>query len=364
MSVIQDGQSRLDGSAGGAQHADGSAEEGYWAVLLQEGEIAAQDGPPPWVAETLGVAGGARSRNGDRPDEAHEAHDWRRAAEALANGQCCELFATGYNRGGLLVQFGQLIGFVPTSHLIGFPASADQYERQEAMISRLNQTLKLRVVELDRARNKLILSERAAVQEATPETLLNRLRPGDIVRGQVSNLCRFGAFVDLGGFEGLVHISELSWGRVNQPSDVVRVGDEVQLHVVEVNREERKIQLSLKRLQPDPWKKVVEHYKVGQLAYGEVTNVVSFGAFTRLEEGVEGLIHISELAEGNFLHPRNVVKEGDWVEVRVLNIDPINRRIGLSLRHTHQHPAQEERSTGKAAPREPRPPERAGMAAW
>jgi small subunit ribosomal protein S1 len=146
--------------------------------------------------------------------------------------------------------------------------------------------------------------------------------------------------VDLGGFEGLIHISEMSWGRVNHPGDVIQPGDEVQVCVLDVNPQERKVQLSLKRLQPDPWREVEGRYAAGELVEGEVTNVVSFGAFVRLEEGVEGLIHISELAEGNFLHPRNVVREREWVTARILNIDPVNRRIGLSLRQANQAPAR------------------------
>jgi small subunit ribosomal protein S1 len=162
--------------------------------------------------------------------------------------------------------------------------------------------------------------------------LLAELCEGDIKRGRVTNLCSFGAFVDLGGIEGLIHVSEMSWGRVGHPSDVLRIGDEVEVYVINVNREEKKIGLSLKRLQPDPWATVEERYQVGQLVQGTITNVVSFGAFARIEEGVEGLIHISELAEGNFLHPRNVVKEGDVVTARILNIDSANHRLGLSLR--------------------------------
>jgi small subunit ribosomal protein S1 len=203
--------------------------------------------------------------------------------------------------------------------------------------------LSLKIIEMEKGRNRLILSERAAVsKEELVAQLLAELCEGDIRRGRVTNLCSFGAFVDLGGAEGLIHISEMSWGRVAHPSDVLRSGDDVEVYVINVNREEKKIGLSLKRLQPDPWTTVEERYQVGQLVEGTITNVVSFGAFARVEEGLEGLIHISELAEGNFLHPRNVVKEGDVVTARVLNIDSANHRLGLSLRQAWEEQQQEE----------------------
>jgi small subunit ribosomal protein S1 len=156
----------------------------------------------------------------------------------------------------------------------------------------------------------------------------------------VTNLTTFGAFVDLGGVEGLIHISELSWDRVRHPNDVLHPGQEIQVHVLGVNPGEKRIALSLKRLRPDPWLDVAQRYQVGSVVEGIVTNVVSFGAFVRVEEGLEGLIHISELAEGNFLHPRNVVHEGDRVRVRVLRVDSANHRLGLSLRQVHDSNGQ------------------------
>ena len=156
--------------------------------------------------------------------------------------------------------------------------------------------------------------------------------PGQIHLGQVTSLCPFGAFVDLGGFEGLIHISELSWGRVSAPSDVVNPGDRVRVLVLETNPDEQKVALSLKRLQPDPWQGVEERYHPGQVVEAVVTNVVNFGAFARFEEGLEGLIHVSELAEGSFMHPRNVIREGDRVRARVIAVDGSKRRIALTLR--------------------------------
>jgi small subunit ribosomal protein S1 len=193
--------------------------------------------------------------------------------------------------------------------------------------------LSLRVIELDRIQNRLILSERAAqVQPGTRASVLTHIRESDICSGQVTNLCDFGVFVDLGGLEGLIHISELSWGRVSHPRDILTRGDTIQVYVMHVDQDQGRIALSLKRLRPDPWQTVETRYQVGQIVEGVITNVVDFGAFACIEEGLEGLIHVSELAEGHFLHPRNVVREGDTVRAKILNIDGQARRLGLSLR--------------------------------
>ncbi|MCS6844732.1 MAG: S1 RNA-binding domain-containing protein [Caldilineales bacterium] len=283
--------------------------------------------PAPWAFRPVSGDGAEGSSRQDDDEQ-----DWIEAERHLQQRIVCDLPVIGYNRGGLLVRFGRINAFVPSSHLKGFPVYADFRERELALERRVGQVSRFVVIEIDREHRRLILSERAASESRNPEQILARLKPGDVVTGRVSNLRRFGAFVDLGGFEGLIHISEMSWGRVNHPGEVIQPGDEVRVYILDVNMAERKVQLSLKRLQPDPWANVLDRYQVGQRVRGEVTNVVSFGAFVRLEDGVEGLIHISELAEGNFLHPRNVVREGQWVEARVLNIDPANRRIGLSLR--------------------------------
>jgi small subunit ribosomal protein S1 len=209
----------------------------------------------------------------------------------------------------------------------------DAEERREELASRIGEELSLRVIEADREKGRLVLSERLSAPEGrSADDVWDRICEGDVCRGRVTNLCSFGAFVDLGGVEGLIHISEMSWGRVPHPRDVLRSGEEVEVYVLGVNRERQRIALSLKHLQPDPWSLVDERYEVGQLIEGTITNVVSFGAFARIEDGLEGLIHISELAEGDFLHPRNVVKEGDKVTVRILDIDSARHRLRLSLR--------------------------------
>jgi small subunit ribosomal protein S1 len=317
--------------------------EDYWQALLREGERAT-DAVPPVEGEGVWRGFGTEPGMGQAKQESHEELDsgeseahleraWQLAQASFENGEILELEVMDYNRGGLLVQLNGLRAFVPASHLVDSPNHLEYEERDAELASRVGNALSLKIIDLDKDRNRLILSERAAISNEEREAkLLAELRPGDIRRGRVTNLCSFGAFVDLGGIEGLIHISEMSWGRVRRPDDVLQSGDGVEVYVIHVNRKEKKVSLSLKRLQPDPWTTVEDRYQVGQLVEGTITNVVSFGAFTRVEEGLEGLIHISELAEGNFLHPRNVVKEGDVVTARILNIDSAKHRLGLSLR--------------------------------
>jgi small subunit ribosomal protein S1 len=337
---------------------EGPMEEGYWQVLMHEGERPTSAAPPVEGEEVwrgLGVEPGTdqakRISHGQldpgesvahSTDEAQLERDWQLAQASFENGETLGLQVTGYNRGGLLVQLNELRGFIPASQLVNSPNHLEYEERTAELARRVGADLSLKIIELDKDRNRLILSERAAVsREEQVAQLFAELCEGDIRRGRVTNLCAFGAFVDLGGAEGLIHISEMSWGRVAHPSDMLQSGDDVEVYVINVNREEKKIGLSLKRLQPDPWSTVGERYQVNQLVTGTITNVVSFGAFARIEEGLEGLIHISELAEGNFLHPRNVVKEGDVVTARILNIDSANHRLGLSLRQAWEEQQEE-----------------------
>jgi small subunit ribosomal protein S1 len=243
------------------------------------------------------------------------------------------LKVVGYNRGGLLVEWRSLRGFVPASQLVSFPETQFERERRSALIERVGEVLQLRVIELDQEKNRLIFSQRAAqVAPGTREYVLAHLTRGEIVSGAVTNLCEFGAFVDLGGVEGLVHISELSWGRVGHPTDLLTRGEEVRAIVLDIDSRQGRVALSIKRLTPDPWLTVHERYQVGEIVEGRITNVVDFGAFACIEIGLEGLIHFSELAEGHFLHPRNVVAEGETVRARILSIDGDARRLGLSLR--------------------------------
>jgi small subunit ribosomal protein S1 len=198
----------------------------------------------------------------------------------------------------------------------------------------VGQKLRLKIIEIDRRRNRLILSERAAVEEwrrKQKEKLLDDLNEGDVLTGRVTSLADFGAFVDLGGADGLIHLSELSWLRVSHPRDVLQVGDEVEVYVLNIDPERQRIGLSLKRLQPEPWSQVLDKYEIGQVVDVTITKLANFGAFAQIDE-IEGLIHLSELTDANITHPREVVKEGDQVSVKIIRIDPERRRIGLSLK--------------------------------
>jgi small subunit ribosomal protein S1 len=329
-------------------------DDGYWEVLLHEGEYSSATSPPvdeeevlrgfgaellqseeqvlsPQEKDDLKATGDSESAYAGQEDPLER--DWQWIQESLANGEAIDGKVIGCNRGGLLVELNNLQGFVPISYLVDFPRYVDAEERRAELASRIGENLSLSVIEADREKDRLVLSERQlAPKGQSAGDVWDRICMGDICRGRVTNLCSFGAFVDLGGVEGLIHISEMSWGRVAHPRDVLRSGEEVEVYVLSVDRERQRIALSLKHLQPDPWSRVEERYKAGQLIEGTITNVVSFGAFARIEEGLEGLIHISELAEGDFLHPRNVVKEGDRVTVLILGIDSARHRLRLSLR--------------------------------
>jgi small subunit ribosomal protein S1 len=312
-------------------------DEGYWTALLREGEFAEagfnsrepETDKIDFVPEDSGH-NEALHLNGHQN---HTQTDWDAIGNVMRNDEVIELNVIGYNRGGLLVEWQTLHGFVPASQLSDFPVNANGIARRNALTVWVGQKLKLRVIELNSEQNRLILSERAArVQAGERADILRRLKSGDTTTGTITNLCEFGAFVDLGGLEGLIHISELSWGRVGHPADLLQRGQIIQVYVLEIDRMAGRIALSLKRLRPDPWVTVSERYRIGEIVEGVITNVVDFGAFACIEEGLEGLIHVSELAEGHFLHPRNVVGEGQKVSARVLSIDSHARRLGLSLR--------------------------------
>ncbi|MCC6802454.1 MAG: S1 RNA-binding domain-containing protein [Anaerolineae bacterium] len=310
-------------------------DEGYWTALLREGEYAE---PVPMERGADGNGASAETQTDDTHLQSTgpaSQSDWEEIRRIMDEDEVIELNAVGYNRGGLLVEWRTLRGFVPASQLIDFPSTSNEFTRKKVLTGRIGEMLTLRVIELSEEQNRLILSERAAkARPGERADILVRLRSGDCVEGIVTNLCDFGAFVDLGGLEGLIHISELSWGRVGHPAELLDRGQRVKAHVLEVNRGAGRIALSLKRLHPDPWETVNQRYQIGEMVEGVITNVVDFGAFARIEEGLEGLIHVSELAEGHFLHPRNVVSEGQLVSARILSIDGHARRLGLSLRAT------------------------------
>jgi small subunit ribosomal protein S1 len=257
-----------------------------------------------------------------------EKQDWLRAQDLFESKEVFEGEVMDFNRGGVLVSFGRLQGFVPNSHLTSIPRGLRGNRLKEAKAELVGQTLSLVVIEVNQRRRRLILSQRAAERHQRQQ-LLEELTAGEVRSGVVRNVVDFGAFVDLGGADGLIHISELDWRHVDHPSDVLSVGDEVEVYVLNVDRERERIALSRKRLLPDPWPRVTADLHEGKVVEGTVTSVVEFGAFVDLGEGVEGLVHTSEMPEGratlSHLEPDSPVR------VRVLEIDGWQRQIALRL---------------------------------
>ncbi len=261
---------------------------------------------------------------------------WKDLQAGSENGTMFRGRVAETNRGGLVVEVEGVRGFLPLSQIssvrINGLAGEDLDRALGEMIGR---EIPIKVLEVNRKRNRLILSERAAVQELRQQRrdeLLSELHEGEVRTGRVTRICEFGAFVDLGGADGLVHLSELAWHQVTNPADVVQVGDEIKVLVIGIDHERRKISLSLRRTQAEPWTTAADRYKVGALVEGRITRLTAFGAFAQLEDGLEGLIHVSELSNHHVAHPRNVVKEGDVLTLRVLRVEPERRRLGLSLR--------------------------------
>lgn len=271
--------------------------------------------------------------------------EWSKAAELKERGETVEAEVVGHNRGGLTVAFGHLQGFVPSSHLAdGNLRRLAEAERRERLEGYVGQRLVLKVIEVNRDRRRLVMSERLArraMRKRNMERLLNELKEGQVVRGTVRHLCGFGAFVDIGGADALIHISELAHRRVRHPSEVVQPGDEVEAYVLRVDADRKRIGLSLKRLQPDPWDLAAATYTEGQIVSGTVTSIADFGAFVLLDVGVEGLVHISELASPAPTSPQDVAQRGDTLVLRVLRIEPHRRRMGLSLRRVDAQEREE-----------------------
>jgi small subunit ribosomal protein S1 len=272
---------------------------------------------------------------------------WRIAEEQYRNGELLKARVIDFNKGGLIVDVAGIRGFVPISQILNLKreevaAGGESQETASKLQSMKDKELQLKIIEINRARNRLILSERLAVQEwrqRRREELLDELKPGEVRRGIVSNLANFGAFIDLGGADGLVHISQLAWSRVNHPSEVLHVGQEVEVQVLSVDKDKKKIALSIKRAEVDPWTTVEQRYTPGQLVTGTVTKIAPFGAFARIEDGIEGLIHLSELTPG--MDPKQSLHEGTQLQLRILRIDSEHRRLGLSLRQANELDAPE-----------------------
>jgi small subunit ribosomal protein S1 len=269
---------------------------------------------------------------------AEEEQDWQQAETLRTSQSTYETKIAGFNKGGLIVRFNRLRGFVPQSQMNADRRKTSETESLEDRWSKMvNETIVVKVMEVDRGRNRLILSERQASKESREkrkENLISQLTLNEEREGRVVSLEDFGAFVDIGGAEGLVHLTELSWQHVTHPREVLKVGQAVKVRVISIDPSAKRIGLSIKQLESDPWSRVLERYNEGSLIRGTITKLTKFGAFAKLDDlpEIEGLIHISELAEFRVNHPKEVVSEGDTLTLRIVKIDMSNRRLGLSLK--------------------------------
>ena len=292
---------------------------------------------------------------------------WRAMQEQFEAGVIIEAPVIDHNKGGLIVDCG-IRGFVPISQIVDFPrrpqndqprdAAQEIAEKLQPFVGR---KLRLKILEVNRKANRLILSEKVALYEERREKrdeLFSSLQVGQKVSGTVRSIAPFGVFIDLGGIDGLVHKSELSWNKVNNPESGYKVGDEVEAEVIDINHERGRISLSIRRLQPDPWHSTVADFKVGDVIDGTVTKLVNFGAFVRVRDGLEGLIHISELSHQRVAHPGDVVHEGQQLKLKIISLDSERHRLGLSLKQAEEPPARPAPEPGQAAPSGPRPERR------
>jgi small subunit ribosomal protein S1 len=260
-------------------------------------------------------------------------YDWDAAKAMLGTDDVVEVTITGHNRGGVLVRWRRLEGFIPSSHLITVGTGGS--DRRDSLNTLNNVVLGVKVIEVDQSRRRLIFSEREAQKEWRQQQkakLLSELMEGLVVTGKVTGLRDFGAFINLGGADGLIHVSELAWHRVDHPRDVLKIGDEIEVYVLSLDRDTNRIALSRKRLLPDPWSDAMNRYHEGQQVEGTVTNVVDFGAFIALDDGLEGLLHLSEMGDGTLKEPYSYVKKGDRLPLRISRLEPDKRRVGFTQR--------------------------------
>jgi small subunit ribosomal protein S1 len=267
---------------------------------------------------------------------AREEEGWAIVENMVAKKEPYHSSIIGFNKGGLIVPVGGLRGFVPSSQIsFGRRSSMTGDTPEQRWSKMVGQEIDVVVIEVDRERRRLILSERQASSESrdsVKDRVIDELKEGQVYTGRVTSLADFGVFVNINGADGLVHLSEISWDRVQHPSEVLKVGQEVKVKVISIDRDKRRIGLSIRQLLSDPWEKRAVAFQEGQLVEGTITRLTKFGAFARLTDDIEGLIHISEISEKRIEHPREVLKEGDTYTLRVLKIDNVNHRIGLSLR--------------------------------
>lgn len=266
-------------------------------------------------------------------DRARSEQGWVVLQRALDNNLMVEGIITGYNKGGVVIDVEGVQGFIPLSQLA--PIDRNAGDQEHVLAQRVGQRIKSQLLEVNRRRNRVILSERQALQQKRDQDknrLLEELQEGQVRKGRVSGISTFGVFVDLGGADGLIHISELSWTQVGSPEEIVKPGAEIDVYILKVDKENKKIALSLRRLAPEPWATVPQRYQVGQVVQGTITKLTNFGAFARIEDSIEGLIHISELSDRIIQHPKEVVNVGDQLTLKIIKIEPERKRLGLSLK--------------------------------
>ena len=296
-------------------------DESWWESVLAEEERFVS----PTVRQT-------KVEPPTKVEEPKQNPDWNEVRDLYHQDRIVELYVTGYNRGGVLVEGEGLYGFVPYSHLVDMAAQSEKQNREEGLESYIGRSLRLKVIECAPEDGRVVFSERAALAEPGKRMdLFKMLVTGQTIKGTVTNITDFGVFIDLGGVEGLIHISELSWGRVAHPNQIVKLGQEISAQVLDISPERCRVALSLKRLLPNPWEKADTDFAVGQVVPAVVTSIVSYGAFARLEVGIEGLIHASEIPLEAGQSVRDALMEDQKVRVRILHVDAAHQRMGLSL---------------------------------
>lgn len=272
--------------------------------------------------------------------DALQQRDWIVAQDLMDSGQTTSHKVVGYNKGGLTVEFNRLRGFVPASHILDMPRNMAEDQRQAEFERRIGEEMRLKVIEVDRKRRRLVMSQMQAEREfraGRKDELFRTLQVGTVLTGEVRSLRPFGAFVDLGGADGLLHVSEIGWTAITHPREALEVGQKIEVQVIRLEPENQRIALSRKRMLANPWESVEDRYAPGAIVPATITRLVEFGAFAKLEPGVEGLIHISELADITVAEPLKTVRPGDKVMVKVLRVDSKRQRIGLSRRQVEQY---------------------------
>ena len=311
------------------QSAMPTIDEGWWESVLAEERQHTPPRPSQGVAKPK-VLPQSRAEAASVPDSPQP--DWEMLKELYSNDRIITMKVTGHNRGGLLVENDAVSGFIPFSHLIELAGREHETDRDLSLESYTGKVLNVKVIECVPEDGRVVFSERAALAEPGKRTeLFHNLQQGSQVKGAVTNITDFGVFVDLGGVEGLIHISELSWGRVSHPNQIVKLGEQIDVQVLDISPERCRVALSLKRLTPNPWEHATTDFPVGTIHTAVITSVMSYGAFARIEAGVEGLIHGSEMVLAPNQTPREILFEGQELQVRILHLDASHQRMGLSL---------------------------------